>query len=330
MKKNLLYLKTMAVAVLLLMGVNTKAATTITVGASGASYATIAAAYAAITDATGGYVIELQSNYNPAGETYPITLGAKTNANSAGNGITIQPKAGNATLFTFTAATTQIFDLSGATYVTIDGLDATKFVIDNTSITASQCLRITNDASNNTIKNITTQSICTAAATGAIAIMTGATNSTGEDGNTISNCIVKDGATKYTCGIYVSDAKATNTTIQNNNIQNMATFAGVDGNGIYIASADNTTGTTTVSSNNIYWTVTMALASGRTQYGINCAVGRTKIELNNIGYATSTQTGTANFLGNSGSVFAGIGIFTSLAFTCQNNKIANLIFGIGV
>ena len=325
MKKNLLFLKMMAVAVLLLMGVSAKAASTITVGASGASYTTIAAAYAAITDATGGYVIELQSDYNTAGETYPITLGSKTNANSAGNGITIQPKAGNATTFTFTASASQIFNLSGATYVTIDGLDATKFVLNNTNIAASQCLRITNDASNNTIKNITTQSVCTAAATGAIAIMAGPTNVTGEDGNTISNCIIKDGATKYTCGIYVSDALATNTTIQNNNIQNMVTFAGVDGNGIYIASADNTDGTTTVSSNNIYWPVKMALASSRTQYGINCAVGRTQIESNIIGYTSNTQSGTADFTGNSGSVFAGIGISTSLAFTCQNNKIANII-----
>ncbi|MCX6309328.1 MAG: hypothetical protein NTY32_11030, partial [Bacteroidia bacterium] len=155
MKRNNLFLKILAIAVLLLVVVSSKATTTITVGSSGASYTTIAAAYAAITDATGGYIIELQGDYSPAGETYPIVLGAATNANSVTNSISIQPKAGNATTFTFTAATNRIFDLSGASWVTIDGLNATKFVVNNTAATVSQCVRITNDASNNTIKNIT-------------------------------------------------------------------------------------------------------------------------------------------------------------------------------
>lgn len=326
MKQKHHILKSVAVAVLLFIGVSVNATTTITVGSSGASYTTIVAAYAAITDATGGYLIELQGDYSPAGETYPIVLGAATNANSVTNSISIQPKAGNATTFTFTAATGQIFDLSGATWVTIDGLNATKFVVNNTAATVSQCVRITNDASNNTIKNITAKNVCTASSTGAIAIMAGTTNTTGEDGNTISNCTIMDGATKYACGIYVGDAKATNTTIQNNNIENISNFSGVSSNGIAIVSADNTNGVTTVLSNKIYWKSVMSLPVTTTANGINgisCAVGRTSIESNVIGYG-ATQNDAADLTGAAGCVFYGIYINAALAFPCQNNVIANL------
>lgn len=70
------------------------AQTTIPVGAS-QTYKTIATAYSTGIPATltGAYIIELQSDYDPTGETYPITLGSKTSA-SATNTITIKPATG--------------------------------------------------------------------------------------------------------------------------------------------------------------------------------------------------------------------------------------------
>jgi len=70
--------------------------TTIQVGA-GSAYTTIQSAYdtGIPTNITtsGAYIIELQSDYNPTAETYPITLGAKTGA-SAINSISIKPATG--------------------------------------------------------------------------------------------------------------------------------------------------------------------------------------------------------------------------------------------
>jgi hypothetical protein len=405
MKKNLLLSKSIIVAVLLLMGVSAKAATTITVGATGASFTTIVAAYASISDATGGYIIELQSDYNPAGETYPIVLGAVTNANSATNSIIIQPKAGNTTVFNFSAAldatavstpnvntavrnytatlsattglspnttyaitstatnlnpgtffttpgtvatgitlstwglataSTQaavitipkpIFDLNGAQWVTIDGLDATKFLVENTAAATSpsMCVRITNDASNNTVKNITAKSNCQKGY-GAMTIVTGVTNTTGNDNNTISNCSITNGTNNgYNCAINVTDAKATDVTITNNNIANPASTAGVPPiSAVYIANIDPSAGTANVSSNTIYWTTSTAL--GNVLNGIYTMMARAKIESNYIGYATSAHTGYAELSGQ----FALNAIYmfnTNMIYPIQYNTIANINHG---
>ena len=60
-----------------------------------ASFATIQLAYDAIdfTAHAGAHTIQIESTYVPSGETYPITLGAKTDA-SATNAVTIKPATG--------------------------------------------------------------------------------------------------------------------------------------------------------------------------------------------------------------------------------------------
>ncbi len=95
MGKLLFYLrKTLLIGLFLffqtafLMAVVTK-----TVGASGADFTTIQGAYNSITTVTEPIEIVLQADYNSSGETYPITLGAKTGA-SAVNTITIKPGSG--------------------------------------------------------------------------------------------------------------------------------------------------------------------------------------------------------------------------------------------
>jgi hypothetical protein len=88
--------KTTLVALFALIGLSATSQTIIPVGA-GSTYQTIQSAYntgipADITS-LGAYIIQLQSDYSPSGETYPITLGAKTGA-SAINSITITPATG--------------------------------------------------------------------------------------------------------------------------------------------------------------------------------------------------------------------------------------------
>ncbi len=72
------------------------AQTVIKVGAGqGKNQTTIQLAYDSIVPATleGAYVIEIQSDYDPATEVYPISLKAKTGASSV-NAITIRPASG--------------------------------------------------------------------------------------------------------------------------------------------------------------------------------------------------------------------------------------------
>jgi hypothetical protein len=105
---------------LVLFGVQAMAVTTITVGASGANFTTIQAAYNSIGTVSTPTEIVLQSTYAPSSETYPITLGAKTGA-SAVNTITIKlaseagpitiaaPATANTTTTTAAASTTTSF-----------------------------------------------------------------------------------------------------------------------------------------------------------------------------------------------------------------------------
>ena len=66
---------------------------TYTIGSSGCNYTTIKNALAAIGTLTGPITFKLQSNYNGAGETFPITLPAIAGA-SEQNRITIRPANG--------------------------------------------------------------------------------------------------------------------------------------------------------------------------------------------------------------------------------------------
>ena len=100
MKKQITFLRTVLLVAVMLWGVmGSTYATIYTVSASGTnsgtSWTTIAGAYGAIpaTPSSGGDIIELQSDYNPASESYPITLGAKSGADAT-HGITIRPAIG--------------------------------------------------------------------------------------------------------------------------------------------------------------------------------------------------------------------------------------------
>lgn len=172
--------------------------TVITVGASGANYTTIETAYGTGIPATitGAYIIELQSDYNPSDESFPITLAAKTGA-SASNTITIRPAAGVSSAFNITAnVTTQTFTLSGADFVIIDGrpggTGSNKYItIENSSTNNSastNTVQFINDACNNVIRYCTVKGSVTngAAGSGAISFSTGTT--TGNDDNTIQYC----------------------------------------------------------------------------------------------------------------------------------------------
>jgi len=318
--------------------INVFGVTIIKVGASGANYTTIAAAYNSISNATGGYIIELQSNYNPASETYPITLGSVTGANSSTNSITIRPVTGNTSVFTFATATAaQLFYLNGAKYVTIDGLDRTKFILSNTAAVsgASNAILISNDASNNTIRNITAKGQSSVIQSAVIQILAGTTNVTGCDNNTIDNCDVCNAGSYPLVGIgsHTGIVSNNNLTISNCNIYNISTALS-SAAGIAL---DANNSNPVILNNRIYWTTSMSVSTTASYlYGINVLKGgaNSRIEGNVIGYSNKTASANATFTGTSGDTwFYGINVASAgEAFPVIKNNIVggfNLSNGFG-
>lgn len=179
--------------------------TIITVGASGANYTTIETAYVTGIPSTisGSYIIELQTNYTPSSESFPITLAAKTGASSS-NTITIRPASGVTSAFNITAnVTSQTFTFSGADYVIIDGrpggTGTNKFItIENsntgTSGATTNAIQFISDATYNVIKYCTIKGSFTGSTAGSGAISFYTATTTGNDNNTIQYCDLTGGS----------------------------------------------------------------------------------------------------------------------------------------
>ncbi len=162
-------------------------------------YASIAAAIVDVQSQTlsGPIVLELQQDYLPAVETFPLTLGNLPT--STANTLTIRPESG-ATDLTITSAdtTAATVDLNGAQFVTFDGRPggvgtAKELTIANTS-TSGVAVRFINEASDNTLRDLTLQGVNTSASGGTVVFST-TTGANGNDNNTIDSCDVRDGAT---------------------------------------------------------------------------------------------------------------------------------------
>lgn len=242
-----------AITIFLLLFPNfTAAQTVITVGASGANYTTIETAYGTgiPTTITGAYIIELQSNYDPAGESYPITLAAKTGASET-NTITIRPASGVSSAFNITAnVTTQTFTFNGADYVIIDGRPGgsgtNKYItIENTSTNNSastNTIQFINDAIYNVIKYCTIKGSVTNGAAGSGAISFSTATTTGNDNNTIQYCDLTGGSSGRPFAMI--GALGSSTKENNGNIIEYNNFydhfvAGATSNGIAIGQYNN-------------------------------------------------------------------------------------------
>ncbi|MEI6766799.1 MAG: hypothetical protein WCM76_14315 [Bacteroidota bacterium] len=212
----------------------TSAQTTIPVGAS-QTYTTIETAYASgiPSTITGAYIIELQSDYNPASEVYPITLAAKSGA-SAANYIKITPAAGQS--FTITSiGANHIFYLNGADWVNIDGIGK-NLTISANNTGAYAAVYFDADATNNTVQNCILQGRSASATAGVVWFATG--TSTGNDNNTISSCDITDITSQPYNAIYcnatTSATSADNISISSCSISNFW-YAGGASNGILVA-----------------------------------------------------------------------------------------------
>ena len=195
------------------------------------NYTTLRAAIVAIgTSQTGAnIVISITGNTTEAAQTAApsVQIGAGT-----WTSLTIQPSGGAARTISGAATAGQpLINFNGADRVTINGLNTggNSLTITNTTVSATSgtsTIRLIADATNNVITNCSVlgSGTMTASANGGnIFINTGTT--TGNDGNTISNCnIGPAGAnlpTKAICGSGSTTSTAignSGITINNNNI----------------------------------------------------------------------------------------------------------------
>jgi hypothetical protein len=278
---------------------------TYTVGPTG-NYPNLASVAADISSCvlTGAYIFELQSNYNPASESYPITFNANTGS-SATNTVTIRPAASVATTLTLTGAGTQLLNLNGFDYLTIDGRPGgtgttSKLTFSNTNISGS-VLKLDNDAVNNTFKYLTLQGVGTG--TGSSTVNFGSTGPvTGNDNNTIDNCTIADGATTPAYGVYSLGNTTSlaqynsNNTISNCNIYNYFS-ASIQTGGVFLTSGNTDW---TITGNSFYQTAARIATVGSTHYGIyasNSAANAFTITNNYIGGGAPLAGGAAWNLG---------------------------------
>lgn len=299
-------------------------------------------------------VIELQSIYTAAGETYPITINYN-GCVSASNPITIRPELGSGPLTITSANTTATFDLSGANYVTLDGrpggIGASKnFIIENTSTTSASsgnAILLRNEASNNVLTyldvkaangNASSSAVLTAvgAVPGAIAIGT-TTGVAGNDNNTISFCDVHSTGANMNVGIYAgngttagSAANNDNNSITDNNIFDYFNAATASA-GLDIVAGNNNY---TITNNRFYQTATRTYTASQIHRvmwvtpntgTLTSASGYT-INNNTIGYNSSAGTGTYTTAGAATHTFIAMDLSLGMgtASSVQGNTLTNM------
>ncbi|MFN4973064.1 MAG: hypothetical protein ACK5GX_08540, partial [Bacteroidota bacterium] len=224
------------------------------------TYTTLGAAFTAInggaqTGATIG--ISITANTDELAATATLNAGAWTS-------ITITPD-GARTVTGATTAGNPLINLNGADNVTINGLNTggNSLTITNTTVSATagtSTIRFVNDASSNTITNCTLSGSSNLATSGTVFFSTGTT--TGNDGNTISNCAISPAGTDlpvnaiYSAGASVSVDNSGNT-IHNNTIQDFFSPT-LSSSGIHLAS---NSAAWTITNNKLFQTATRTVSA---------------------------------------------------------------------
>ena len=304
--------------------------------------------YTSLTNASGAFAaINLVSSWS--GKNIVLTINGNITTESGTNALnqpgtsswttlTINP-SGISTISGTVAAS--LISLNGADNVTINGLNTggNTLTIANLSTSATagtSTLKFIGDATNNTVTNCTILGSSTAtlyADGGTIFFSTGST--TGNDGNTISNCnIGAAGVNLPLKGIYGKGSTASTAIgnsgiiITNNNIYDY--FNAVEHSvGIF---TDGGCNSWSITNNKFYQTAGRAWTGGisyqHSAIWITNSLATSGAQLftiagNIIGYATNTQTGTYTVSGPLGK-FIGIYYYgiTGLTSTISGNTIS--------
>jgi len=318
-------------------GVCSNLSGTIPVGPTGA-YPTITAAMnALVAGISGPVVLELQSNYSSATETFPIVLTPNPCFNAT-NTLTIRPAAGATGLVITSSNTTATVDFNGSKYVTIDGRPggtgtASELSIINTASTGV-AIRFINDAQNNRVSYCDVQGQNTtvpanpAGTTAAGVIYFGGADPValqGNDNNTISFCSVHATAGGFpaygllACGTTTTVASYNdNNSLLNNNIFDFFS-AGSATTGVKL---DAGTNAWTVNNNSFYQTASRTYTTGNTH--------RILWVTPNTGNISNTASGfviNSNMIGGSAP---GAGGMYTIAGTASNVlTVMDLSVGLG-
>ncbi len=337
MKQKLIFL------IMLLIGVKLNFAqisVTATSGTSPASYTTLKGVFDAINAGTHRGVITIIVTANTTEGTAAIALNASGSGSASYSSVSIKPSGGARSITAATTAGSATIDLNGADNVTIDGLNTggNSLTISNTTVsaTAGTCtIRFQADATNNTITNCSVLGSSTMpAGTNGGNIWFGSGTTTGNDGNTISNCDIGPAGSNLPAkgisftGLSNTDPGSANSgiTITNNNIFDyfLATNSSV---GIDVQSG---TTSITISNNKLYQTALRTQSTGVVHRAIsinNSSGNNYQIIGNTIGYSSSNGTGKYSFSGPSSSAqFSPIYITagTTTATSVQGNTIAGI------
>jgi len=304
-----------------------------TVGATGANYATLKAAFDDINNGnikTGIITLQIINNTT---ETASAVLNA-SGGSSSYTFVRIYPTvpglsiSGNLIL--------PLVNLDGADNVTIDGSvggnDSTvSLSISNTNITSGKTVQFINSAQNNTLKYCNIQGTGTTTTGGTIFFST-ASSGEGNDGNTITNCNITG---RTVNAIYSSGSASPNensgNTINSNNIYdvwstNSSSYA------IYI---DANSTDYSITANSFYETTSFAAVINTYTFAsiyINNASGNNfTISGNYIGGRSLRCGGTSLTLGASNSNLTYYPVFmnagTTTASNIQGNTIKNIAYG---
>jgi len=251
--------------------------------------------------------------------------------------VTIQPDS--ATLRTISgnvAVAGGMIRLDGADRVTIDGRfgGSGKWLTFSNTNTSQPTLTFINDASGNTIKNVTLQGVSPSAASGTVLFST-TTGANGNDNNTIDTCDIRDGATTPAKAIYA--VGSTGTTAQNNSgntVSNCNIFNFYDPTTL-VAGINLDGGNTdwTITGNSFYQTASRAAAANQLWpiYCNNPSSGNNfTITGNFIGGSAPSAGGAAwTTTGTSAAYqFQGIrlNVGTTTASSVQGNTIRNIVW----
>ncbi|MBK9671719.1 MAG: hypothetical protein IPO70_05590 [Bacteroidetes bacterium] len=325
---------------------------------------TAALAYINSNGLASATTLELQTDYNPVGETYPITFPFNACV-SASRPLTIRPNAAVVSPFVLTSASTAatiVFD--GGSYVTIDGrpggIGSNKYIrITNTSSTAAaagNAIQLKNEANNLLLTYLdlqaanlnpaTNSSVVPAvgAVPGVVAILS-TTGISGNDNNTISFCDIHSvGNTGNILNVGIFAVNATtlgspsnnnNNSILNNNIYDCFNASTATA-GIDICAGNNSY---TISNNSFY-------KSAATTFTYSTAAITKRafwITPGNSAVASSGYTISGNYIGGTaplcgGTAFTMLGVVTSVfhgmdisvgtlaVSNVTNNTIQNIAF----
>jgi hypothetical protein len=281
------------------------------------TYPTVKAAITAITGVplSGNMIFEIQADYLPAAETYPIALTPGI-ISSATAKVTFRPAAGVSSVINFTG-TTSILTNTGADYILFDGRNGGTgtnqyFQFTSTSATAPTVL-LSGDAQYNSFIYSTLTGSTTAASTG---ILTLNTPTLGNNFLKVDHCNFDAAGTANNC--IFTTGLATNDTITNSNFHDYRNGAGIN----LASGSDNAE----IDGNSFYQTTAYTGLAGTTSGIIVTGGINVRISNNSIGGNAPSLAGIWTVSATTPAAYNFTGInATALTTTSKiyNNKIQN-------